>query len=172
MQSTTIEVLPTSEFRESMEDCLFNHLVNMLQTSTGFRLYEDEDETVDSGTVVDESKIGKVLLNARFGGECTENEISIDIVTLATASTEEKLVRFTSEFVEGSFPVSFPEAFHSVVLYLKDTYQDYEQEKALVFFASFYAMWIHMDYVHEVIGELEQCSLEIPRLYEEWLKTR
>lgn len=170
MQSTTIEVLPTSEFRESMKDCLFNHITTIVPTSTGIRFYDNDDTVLESSTDCDESHIGEVLLNARFGGEYTENQISIDIVTLATESTEEKLVRFTSEFVEDDLPTNFPEAFHSAFLYLKDTYQNEEQEMAIGFFASFYAMWIHMDDMSQY--DLNVCSLVILDYYEEWLEAR
>jgi hypothetical protein len=169
MQSTTIEVLPTSEFREAVNDYLFCHTANAVQTIKGVRIPPDY---YIEGDEVDESEAGEILLDARFGGDTTENTISIDILILASASREEKLVRFTSEYTETEEPTSFPDAFHWAVLYMKDTYQNDDQEMALACLAGFYGMWMYTAYMHESICPLEDCSLETLNRYEKWLEAR
>jgi hypothetical protein len=169
MQSTTIEVLPTSEFREAVNDYLFCHTANAVQTVKGVRIPPD---FYTEGDEVDESEAGEILLDARFGGYTTENKIYIDILVLASASRKEKLVRFTSEYTEIEEPTSFPDAFHWAVLYMKDTYKNDDQEMALACLAGCYCMCQHFDYLHDFPGDLEDCSLVVLSHYEEWLKTR
>jgi hypothetical protein len=167
MQSTTIEVLTASEY--TYNEYIFCHLANAVQSSTGIIVPPDD---YSCGDYLEVDGTEKLLLNARFGGHSTDKEIFFDVSILATTSMEEKVLRFTSEFTETVVPTSFPEAFHSVVLYLKEIYQNEEQEMALACFAGYYGMWEYTDYMYEILGALEDCSLEILNRYEEWLKTR